>query len=196
MAEDIKTKKQVILEAAARLFRDKGYSATSMRDLACAVELKASSLYNHIQSKEEILQQICFENARRFLTGMEHVEALPVSPAEKIRELLRIHICIATRDITSVTAFNDEWRHLSEPFLSEFKDLRRNYEQRFRAIIEEGIRQGELKAVDPSLILYALLSSVRFLYDWYLPGKRLAEKDLERDLVTLLMQGVEERPEN
>ena len=54
----VKTKKQLILEAAARLFRDKGYAATSMRDLARAVDLKASSLYNHIGSKEEILQNI------------------------------------------------------------------------------------------------------------------------------------------
>ena len=69
-----KTKKEIIQEAAAHLFRDKGYSATSMRDLAEAVNLKASSLYNHISSKEEILRNICFDNAHRFISGMEEVE--------------------------------------------------------------------------------------------------------------------------
>ncbi len=191
MTGNSKNKKQHIFEAAARLFRDKGYPATSMRDLAREVELKASSLYNHIQSKEDILRQICFENARRFLEGMEQVEKLPVSASSKIRELLRLHIRIATEDLTSVTAFNDEWRHLSEPFLSEFRELRRQYEQRFRALIETGIRAGELRPADPSLILYTLLSSVRFLYDWYRPGKRLASNDLERELVDLLMTGLE-----
>lgn len=186
-----KNKKQVIFEAAARLFRDKGYPATSMRDLARAVDLKASSLYNHIQSKEDILRQICFENARRFLEGMEQVEKLPVNASQKIRALLRLHIRVATGDFTSVTAFNDEWRHLSEPYLSEFRELRREYEQRFRSLIEAGIKQGELRRADPSLILYTLLSSVRFLYDWYRPGKRLASQDLERDLVDLLMTGLE-----
>lgn len=185
------SKKQVIFEAAARLFRDKGYSATSMRDLASEVKLKASSLYNHIQSKEDILRQICFDNAHRFLEGMDNVERQPVSASAKIRELLRLHIRIATQDLTSVTAFNDEWRHLSEPYLSEFKELRRQYEQRFRGLIEAGIRQGEIRPVDPSLILYTLLSSVRFLYDWYQPGKRLGAEELERDLVELLMQGLE-----
>ena len=78
-----KPKKQIIQEAAVRLFRDKGYSATSMRDLADAVNLKASSLYNHISSKEEILKDICFENAHRFLDGMEEVEVMPVTATEK-----------------------------------------------------------------------------------------------------------------
>jgi len=153
----------MICEAAARLFRDKGYKSTSMRDLAREVRLKASSLYNHIQSKEEILQEICFDNARRFLEGMTEVEKLEASAADKIRALIRLHICIATNDVTSVTAFNDEWRHLSEPHLSEFKALRREYEQRFRLIIEEGVRLGELKPLHSTVALYTIFSSVRFM---------------------------------
>ena len=60
------SKREIILTAAAKLFRDRGYQATSMRDLAEAVELKASSLYNHIGSKEEILKEICMANADKF----------------------------------------------------------------------------------------------------------------------------------
>ncbi len=186
-----KSKRQVIREAAARLFRDKGYSATSMRDLARAVELKAPSLYNHIKSKEEILQQICFDNAQRFLHGMRTVEAMDATAAQKVRELLRLHIRIATEDFTSVTAFNDEWRHLSEPHLSEFKALRRDYENRFRAIIEAGIRHGELKALDPNIVLYTLFSSVRWLYDWYRDDKTDRLPQLEREIIQVVMEGVE-----
>lgn len=187
-----KSKRQVIREAAARLFRDKGYSATSMRDLAGAVQLKAPSLYNHIRSKEEILQQICFDNARRFLEGMQVVEEMEGSAAEKVRELLRLHIRIATEDITSVTAFNDEWRHLSEPHLSEFKALRRDYENRFRTIIETGIRNGDFKALDPTTMLYTLFSSVRWLYDWYRDDKNERLPQLEREIIQVVMEGVEE----
>ena len=67
------SKREIILTAAAKLFRDRGYQATSMRDLAEAVELKASSLYNHIGSKEEILKEICMANADKFSDGMQKI---------------------------------------------------------------------------------------------------------------------------
>jgi AcrR family transcriptional regulator len=185
-----KTKRQVISEAAAKLFRDKGYSATSMRDLAEMVQLKASSLYNHIGSKEEILRDICFENARRFQTGMEQIEHLGGSAADKVKALLRLHIAIATEDVTSVTAFNDEWRHLSEPYLSEFKAMRRDYEHRFQAIIEAGIRQGEFKNLNAFTSLYTIFSSVRWLHDWYKPERNTSPEELFEQISTLLLQGL------
>ena len=185
-----KTKRQVIFEAAAKLFRDKGYSATSMRDLAETVHLKASSLYNHIGSKEEILRDICFENAHRFHEGMWEVEQMEGSAAEKVQTLIRLHIRIATEDITSVTAFNDEWRHLSEPHLSEFKAMRRDYEYRFQAIIEEGIRNGVFKKLDAFTVLYTIFSSVRWLHDWYKPERAITPEALQEQIVALLMRGL------
>lgn len=186
---DLKSKQQEIRKAAARLFRDKGYSATSMRDLAQAVDLKAPSIYNHFTSKEEILRQICFDNAHRFTRAMTAVENMVASSAEKLRALIRIHILIATEDETSVIAFNDEWRHLDEPHLSEFTAIRRDYERRFRAIIEDGIQTGELKTLNPNIVTHTIFSSMRWLYDWYLPGKKITTEDLEQDITRLLMEG-------
>ncbi len=185
-----KTKRQVIFEAAAKLFRDKGYSATSMRDLAQIVHLKASSLYNHIGSKEEILRDICFENARRFQEEMQKVEQMNASATEKVQALLQMHIHVATEDVTSVTAFNDEWRHLSEPYLSEFKNMRRDYEHRFQAIIESGMLQGEFKKLDAFTMLYTIFSSVRWLYDWYKPERNVTPEELYEQIGTLLMSGL------
>jgi len=191
METTISEKKQRILEAAARLFRDKGYSATSMRDLASAVQLKASSLYNHIASKEEILQEICLANARRFHKGMKHIQGLPdEDPLTQLEALLKLHIRIATQDVTSVTSFNDEWRHLSEPYLTQFLDMRREYETFFRTVIRKGTDQGVFLPGDESVILYSLISAIRWLYDWYQPGKRLAPADLEEQLIPLLTRGL------
>jgi TetR/AcrR family transcriptional regulator, cholesterol catabolism regulator len=190
IVEDHKTRKEAIQEAAARLFRDKGYSATSMRDLAEAVSLRASSLYNHISSKEEILRDICFQNAQRFLRAMEEVEGMEASATDKIGKLLRLHIRTATEDLTSVTAFNDEWRHLNEPHLSEFKALRKDYEGRFQLLIEAGIQAGEFQAVAPIIAMHTLFSSVRWLYDWYKPGRKITAEELEQQVCNLLMKGL------
>lgn len=189
-ATEIKNKRDEIRETAARLFRDKGYSATSMRDLAEAVELKASSLYNHFHSKEDILRQICFDNARRFLNGLIEVERMQAPANEKLRALIRLHIRIATEDATSVIAFNDEWRHLEEPHLSEFTAIRRNYEQRFRAVIEEGIRYSIFKPLDPVIATHTIFSSMRWLHDWYKPGKKISMQDLEHTIIEMLMEGL------
>lgn len=185
-----KTKKQIIYEAAARLFRDKGYSATSMRDLAQEVDLKASSLYNHIKSKEEILQEICFNNANRFHQGLNVIQAMDISPVEKIKKLIQLHIKIATEDITSITAFNDEWRHLSSPSLEKFIDMRKAYENGFKKIIEQGIQLGELRGLNISTILYTILSSIRWIYDWYQEEKEPKVKQLEEEVMTILINGI------
>ncbi len=185
-----KTKKQAIHEAAARLFRDKGYTATSMRDLAEAVQLKASSLYNHIGSKEEILKEICFANAALFLEKMEWVENADLSAIEKIKALIHFHIEIATQDITSITAFNDEWRHLSQPHLENFLQLRRKYESKFKAIIEKGIENGEIKNLPVTIMLHTIFSSIRWIYDWYKPEGQIRKEELQESLSELLIEGL------
>jgi len=187
-----KNKKQEIYREAARLFMQKGYNAASMRDLAEMVNLKASSLYSHIGSKEEILIKICFDNAHRFTEGMDKVEKMDCSAASKIETLLKLHIRTAIEETTAVTVFNDEWRHLSEPFLSDFILMRKDYENRFRKIIKEGITEGSLQNLNPEVMLYSLLNSVHWLHKWYKPEGKIKAEELEKDIIKLLMRGVVE----
>lgn len=190
VAKNKKNKKQKILEAAARLFREKGYSATSMRDLAQAVNLKASSLYNHISGKEQILREICFNTAERFHRELDLIESREETAEAKVRALIQWHIRLATEDITSITAFNDEWRHLTEPYLSEFIDLRKAYEARFRSIIEQGMKNGSFKHFHANIALYTIFSSIRWIYDWYQPGKNIDREQLEEEISGLLLGGL------
>lgn len=178
------------MEAAARLFREKGYSATSMRDLAKAVDLKASSLYNHINGKEDILREICFSNARRFLEGLREIEASRENAVGKVRALIHLHIQVATEDITSIMALSDEWRHLSEPELSEFIAMRKDYESRFKAIIEQGIKDRSFHVYDPNIALYTIFSAMRWIYDWYRPGRSITIEQLEEEVAGLLLNGL------
>ena len=187
---DKKNKKEQIYKAAAKLFREKGYNAASMRDLAGRVQLKASSLYSHIGSKEEILIKICFDNAHHFIAGMESVENMHRSITEKIKALLLLHIRTAIEDTTSVTVFNDEWKHLSEPYLGQFVQLRKDYENRFRAIIKTGVETGEIKKMNTEILLYSLLNSVQWLHYWYKPEGNIKQNELERDIVLMLMEGI------
>jgi len=170
---------------------EKGYLAASMRELAERVGLEqASSLYSHLKSKEEVLRKICFDNANKFINGISEIEKQQVSAAEKVKELISLHIRVAIDDFTSVTVFNDEWRHLSEPFLSDFLALRRDYENRFKKIIEDGISAGEFKKTHSIVALYTILTSVRWIHYWYNEERDLSLAALEKDITGLLLTGL------
>lgn len=188
--DSISPKKQKILEAAARLFRDKGYSATSMRDLASAVDLKASSLYNHIASKEELLQEICFSTAHKFVDAITEIEAREIPALDKIKALIYLHTTVAATDLTSITSFNDEWRHLREPHLSEFLSLRRHYEAHFLKILADGMEAGSIKQMEPQLVFYTMLSSIRWLYDWRLRKQASISSLHSEQISTILLSGL------
>src|SRR5450432_3109143 len=86
------SKKDVITQKASALFRKKGFTATSMRDIAEAIGIEAPSLYNHIESKNAILKDICFRIARRFTGNLREVEIGPELYLSKIESLIRFHI--------------------------------------------------------------------------------------------------------
>ena len=186
----MKTSKERIFAEAAILFREKGYMAASMRDLADRVGLKPSSFYSHIKSKEEILQKICFDNANAFLHGMRQVEQTEASPEEQVKSLLQLHIRMAIDNPTSITVFNDEWRHLSEPYLSDFLQMRKDYESRFLSIFQKGIKTKVFKAIHPHVALNTMLSAIRWLHDWHRKPRKIPKSTLENDLINMLMSGL------
>jgi AcrR family transcriptional regulator len=189
------TRKQHIHQIAAVLFKEKGYNATTMRDLAEKVGMEAASLYNHIKSKEEILQEICFKIAHTYLSQLDKIEQEEVSYTEKIEALIRLHIRIITEEIEAVNVANNEWKHLSEPYLSDFISIRKNYEKRFAALIQAGIEKGEFQKVLPSVALFTILSAVRWVELWYKPAREISPKELEDNILAMLMNGLKLKDE-
>lgn len=184
-------RKYEIHTAAAKLFGEKGFAGCSVRDIAHEVGLGAASLYNHIGSKDELLTSICFVCAQQFLDGMQKIDVPENTPHRKIRELIRLQIHIALHDRSSVTVFNDEWKHLQEPYLSSFLEMRRKYETAYLRIIREGISQHVLKDMDPWLMYQMILSSLRWLH---MPGAnrtRYTDAELTKEITTIIIKGIE-----
>jgi len=143
------TRKEVIITSAAALFKEKGFKAASMRELADVVGVEAASLYNHIHSKSELLHIICFEVANRYMQTMDEIEAEPTNSIQKIEKLLRFLITGMVLHYDEVYVSDREWKHLSEPYLSNFQSQRRTFRKRFAAIIEQGIAKKEIKKIPP-----------------------------------------------
>jgi TetR/AcrR family transcriptional regulator, cholesterol catabolism regulator len=187
------TRKEEIFREAALLFKAKGYGAASMRELAERVGLEAASLYNHIKSKEDILKEICFETADKYVKQLDLIENQSSTSIEKIEAILNLHVAMVADCREEVFVCNNEYKHLSQPFLSKFQEVRRGYEKRFLKIIEEGIAKDELKSVDPNIALFTLLSAVRWLENWYKPERNISAKALQLDVTTVLLNGLKKQ---
>lgn len=183
-------KKEFILNTAARLFHQKGYSATTMRELATAVGIEVSSLYSHINSKEELLKSICFTNAKKFSEGMTMAENHDGSPIDKLALIIKQHIDIAVEDGTSMTVFDDEWKHLSEPLLSSFLQTRKEYQSTFCKIIEEGIQNKSIHDLPPKIIMNTIISSLRWIHFNPEVSKKTSSDKLFKSVSHILMNGI------
>ncbi len=193
----LKTKKSVkrelILAEAAKLFKDRGYSGTSMRDLAGQVGMEAASMYNHIKSKDELLDTICFRISDTYISQLTAIEHTAISYGAKIKALVRLHIRLMVEDGAAVSVANHDWKYLPEPRLTEFKQARKSYEKGFAALIEAGIAAGEFRPVNASVALFTVLSAVRWVELWYRPGRGLSAEELENNIITVLLGGLEQR---
>ena len=184
------TRKEEIVIVASRLFKEKGYNAVSMRDIAQVMGIKAASLYNHIQGKQEILSTLILEVAKEFTLGMNTVMESRATPIEKITGVIELHIDITVNYSEGLAALNNDWMHLENEDLKDFVKMRENYEENFRKIIKEGIEKEEIKAHHPEVILFSILSTLRSLYVWYQKRGKLDVNVLKKDMVAVLLSGI------
>ena len=185
------SRKEQVIRKAAELFKDKGYAAASMRDLAQMLGIEAASLYSHIKSKEEILRTLCFDMATEFRTSLDAVEQQAGPASEKLKNGIIGHIQVMARDLTASAVFMNEHRHLSQPYLREFLFLRINYINRFKKIIEEGVSSGEFKdTIDKKLSVMTLFSSLNWMPMWYNPDGKIEPESLGDQLADMLVNGL------
>jgi AcrR family transcriptional regulator len=183
-------RKQVIYQRAAELFKHKGYSATSMRDLAEAVGIEPSSLYSHIASKRELLTKICMDTALRFTSGLQHIVDTVSDPVEQLRQVIDLHVAVARDSPSSVTVFTDEWRHLDLADLQTFEDQRRSYQRAVKAIIVRGLEHGLFTDIDPRTTTKTLLTGLRWIHVWQGEGKAPDYDVIAADIKRLFLDGM------
>ncbi len=184
------SRKDVIVRKAASLFREKGYKAASMRDLAEAVGVEAASLYNHIKSKSELLHELVFNVANKFVLKMDEIESENISSLQKMEKLLRFHITEMINNYEEVYVSDREWKHLSDPYLSNYQNQRRVYRKRIAAIIEDGIRNKEIKNIDAATVVLIFLHAVSGIESWHRSTKKITAVELEQNMVTILIDGL------
>lgn len=182
-------RKLEIITTASTLFKEKGYSAVTMRDIAKAMGIKAASLYNHIKNKEEILTFIIISLAEQFIEGLDEIKNSNTSCIEKLKQIIALHVKITSKNTNGMASLNSDWVHLKDQS-SYYLKLRVDYENSFRGIIKEGIKNNEIKNINPDIMLFSILSTLRSLYVWIPQKEDLNTSVLESNLSEVLLKGI------
>ncbi|HVZ98015.1 MAG TPA: TetR/AcrR family transcriptional regulator [Chitinophagaceae bacterium] len=184
------SKKDVITKKASLLFLKKGFPSTSMRDIAGAIGVEASSLYNHIASKSEILEEICFRMAALFMNHLKQVENSRQGSLAKIEAIIRFHIYMMVHEFENIYIADHEWIHLPEPWLNDYKLQRRNYRSRVSAILKKGIDRKELRKLNTDIAVHTVLAAINGIEGWHRSGRKLEARELEENMVKFLIAGL------
>ena len=156
--------------AATRLFRQRGFHATSMQDLGEALGMNRGSLYHYISAKDELLWTIL----TRALDLLEE-RVLPIleadaPPVERLTDAIREHLRVAADHADELSLIQIEWRALDRARQVDMIRRRDGYEARWRAALEAGIADGSLRKFDVRLAGIGILSACNWFTQWYRPG--------------------------
>ena len=160
------TRREELVAAAARLFAERGYHGTSMADLAEAMGVQKGSLYSLTGSKQDLLVVVTREGAAAFHAKLDAVPE-DAEPLARLRAALRGHLAVVAAQVDAATVFTREWRYLEEPELTAFRDERRRYEARWRALVRDAAERGALRSDDDvDATVLGLLSAANWAYTW------------------------------
>ena len=188
------TRRREIDEVASELFHANGYAATSVRDIARALDIQGASLYAHVASKEDVLWSIVDRAATAFEDAAERALADTASddPVERLAAIVEAHVETITADPQRSSVFVTEWRHLSPDRRAEIGARRDAYEHRLRDLISEGLAVGAFAAVDPAVAATFLLTALNGIATWYRPDGRLSADRIADHYVELALRSLSE----
>jgi AcrR family transcriptional regulator len=186
----VRTTTERLFDTAADLFWDKGFAATTTREIASAVGIQQASLYHHMASKEELVYKICLSSLEQFLAAVPAAVGAVSAPLDRIRLLTCEHLATLLghqkRNVTLLT----ELRSLSAPHRGEVVALRDRYEHFVRSTIEDAQSAGVLRNDIPAKYLgLALLSMLNHSALWFRKDHALIESDLARIFTTVFLEG-------
>ncbi len=182
-----------ILRAAAELFYEKGYHATTMQDVADRVGMLKGSLYYYIDSKEDLLyitlDQVIKKGDDYFLQKVASAR----DPIEKLRRAIEAEIEYVIRDQVTVGLFLHEFDTLSERRQRRILARMRRFQNQYIEIIREGQAAGVFRELDPRLAVYGILGMCNWAYRWYRPDLGFTLKQITTVFTSLILDGIVKR---
>lgn len=184
-----------VREAALTLFAARGYHGTTMKDVAKVLGVRAPSLYNHVGSKQEILQRIMISGMHRLLAFQDAALASTDDTAEQLRRMTGAHVIVHIRHRRSAMVGERELSNLEGDAVEVVRGARERYEQRYRELVRRGAEDGLFRVDQPKLATFAIIQMASSVAVWFDEDGPLSDHEVADEYSALALRIVGADPE-
>ena len=171
-------KRERILEEAVKLFYERGFSGTTLDDIAGKLGVTKPFIYTHFRSKVELLEAICRPTIEMSLGAIAEATQQPGSATDRLFDGVVTFSKVVLQRQANIAVYFREEKNLSEAGLADINALRKRFDRVLSELLEEGVREGEFTIPDVRLAALAIGGMVSWAYTWYQPGGRLSIDDV------------------
>lgn len=181
-----------VLAAAGELFASRGYSATTVREVAEAAGMLGGSLYYHFDSKESMIDEILSGFLAEMWADYDRVTNAGLGPADTFRELIVSSFRSLDRHRAAVVIYQKESRHLSQsPRFSYLNDSQRKFREMWLKVLDAGVMEGVFRAdLDTGLVYRFIRDTVWLAAGWYRHDGPLSAEEIARQYIAMVLDGI------
>lgn len=180
-----------VVAAAGRLFAERGYHGTSMRDLGKELGLLGSSLYSHVDGKQQLLVEVVNRGAGFFQEAADDALAIEGTATDRLRALIDGHIGVVLDHRSEVRTYLNEAYALEPILRASVIAARDRYEEAFRTVLKEGAADGSFRGdIDPPITAIFILSILNAVDRWYREDGRIDRDRLVETIFDFVAEGV------
>jgi AcrR family transcriptional regulator len=186
-------RRRELIQIAGRLFAERGFLATTIRDVADAAGIQSGSLYHHFSSKESMADELLREYWSTLLGRYRAVTSTDASASEQARQLILESVRLLESCELAVRMSTNDWGYLAQvfPFMQASLD---ECEQIWTHTLEQGVKSGAFSdEVDPAITYRTIMAAIGGTARWFRPGGRLGIDELADDIATIFIQGIATR---
>jgi AcrR family transcriptional regulator len=182
--------REQILRTAADLFRERGYRATTLDDIAARLAMSKASLYTYFHAKEEMLAAISRRTIETFTRELALVLRSDLAPEDKLRRVVRDHVRFVIANRSFLTVFFGEEANLPGRLARALAAQKDRYDKGVEAIVAEGVRRGVFRDVPPRLVVFGLLGMLNWVHKWYNPRGRWGAEEISAAFLAMVEGGL------
>ena len=189
-APPLQPRRVEICRTAAQIFRDRGYDATSVSDIARALGITKAGLYHYFDSKEALLFEITAYGLDRVRDEVIVPARAVRDPAARLRQLVIRHASIAIQGRGAIAQLVDEVRALPPPARKRVEERMRGYFDLLRGTLVELRSAGRLRDVDPTVATFSLIGTILWLPRWFRQNGRLSQEQVANEIANIALWGL------
>ncbi|HEU5473472.1 MAG TPA: TetR/AcrR family transcriptional regulator [Actinophytocola sp.] len=184
-----------LLTLAARMFAERGYRATTVRDIADAAGILSGSLYHHFDSKESIVDEIMTTFQEELFGRYEEIVAAGKGPRETLEAVVVASFEAIDAHPAEVAIYQNEAKHLAQFDRFAYLDQRnRQFHKLWAGILTDGVRAGVFRPdLDVDLVFRFIRDTVWVAVHWYRPGGNLSVHEIAKQYLGILLDGIATR---